>query len=133
MKKILVALGTRPEAIKLAPLIRNLKVQDFKVEVVSTGQHTDLVSSMLDLFSIQPDHVLSVQKVAKTLPQIVASVLKSAEVVLERTQPDLVIVQGDILLLHLPLRSPHFTTTSKLRTLRLDLEVMMRCRHFLKN
>jgi UDP-N-acetylglucosamine 2-epimerase len=107
-------------------------VQDFKVEVVSTGQHADLVSSMFDLFSIQPDHVLSVQKVAKTLPQIVASVLKNAEVVLERTQPDLVIVQGDTASAF-PSRSPHFTTTSKLRTLRLDLEVMMRCRHFLKN
>jgi UDP-N-acetylglucosamine 2-epimerase (non-hydrolysing) len=96
LKKILVVLGTRPEAIKLAPVILQLKkIQGFDVEVVSTGQHTNLVNTMLDLFSVQADMVFNTLEVAKTLPQVVSNVLKDAEVVIERTQPDLVIVQGD--------------------------------------
>jgi UDP-N-acetylglucosamine 2-epimerase (non-hydrolysing) len=96
MKKIMVVLGTRPEAIKLAPVIKALeKVGDFEVEVISTGQHTDLVNSMLDLFAIRATRQLNTLEVAKTLPAIMATVLKDAEVELNRARPDLVIVQGD--------------------------------------
>lgn len=95
--KIAVVLGTRPEAIKLAPVIRALEDRADRTEtlVVSTGQHREMLKQVLDLFRITPHHDLELQRHAQTLDHIVASVLEGLGKVLRAESPDAVIVQGD--------------------------------------
>lgn len=96
MKKLLFVFGTRPEAIKMAPLIiackKNIK---FEVKICLTGQHKEMLQQMLDFFKIKGDYNLELMKPEQTLFGITADGLRSIEKVLGEYSPDLVLVQGD--------------------------------------
>jgi len=97
MKKVLFVFGTRPEAIKLAPVIQSMKKQkdDFEVEVCVTAQHREMLDQVLDFFKIIPDFDLNLMKNNQFLFDLTANTLKNLDAVLEEVQPDWVIVQGD--------------------------------------
>ena len=97
MKKLLVIFGTRPEAIKLAPLIKESgKYPDrWNVKVCITAQHREMLDQVLSFFKIKADHDLALMKPDQTLFDITAKGLKGLEPVLNTEKPDLVIVQGD--------------------------------------
>lgn len=97
MKKILFIFGTRPEAIKMAPLIKEFQGRDdkFTVKVCVTGQHKEMLYQVLDFFSIIPDYDLSIMKPNQTLFGVTASIFEKLEPVLDEVQPDVVFVQGD--------------------------------------
>jgi len=91
---ICVILGTRPEAIKLAPVIQILRPV-FKTTVILTGQHKEMVAQVMDLFDLQSDRNLEIMKPKQTLTQITCGTLEGLEQVFTEIQPDLVLVQGD--------------------------------------
>jgi len=93
----MVVLGTRPEAIKLAPVILDLRAHpaDFRTTVVATAQHREIMDQALSLFGIKPDHDLGVMTRRQTLDQITIRILRGMRPVLERRRPDLVLVEGD--------------------------------------
>lgn len=93
MKKLLFCLGTRPEAIKLAPLIVEAKNNNFQVNVLNTGQHKDLVKPVLDLFNIESDFWL--ESISSNLNEFTGNTILKLDRILATSQPDLVIVQGD--------------------------------------
>ncbi len=94
--KILVAFGTRPEAIKMAPLVRMLKKDDRLVcRVVVTAQHREMLDQVLQLFDIVPDHDLNIMQAGQTLFDITGRALAGLQGVLEAERPDLVLVHGD--------------------------------------
>ncbi len=95
--KTAIILGTRPEAIKLAPLIRRLGEQParFKPTTIVTAQHREMLDQVLDLFSIQPEHDLHIIRPRQTLAQITANAVTGLHEVLVQTRPDFVVVQGD--------------------------------------
>jgi len=96
MKKILVVFGTRPEAIKMAPLVRELhKHIEFETKVCVTAQHREMLDQVLVFFSIQPDYDLDLMKVNQTLNQLSARILTAIDDVLIDFAPDLVLVHGD--------------------------------------
>ncbi len=89
-------LGTRPEAIKLAPVILAFRAApDFRTRVVLTGQHREMVSQVMELFSIQADHDLALMAPKQTLTHITCAALQGLQKELEEHRPDLVLVQGD--------------------------------------
>ncbi len=95
-RKILVLFGTRPEAIKLAPVIRELKKNcAFQTIVVSSGQHTDLLAPFLKIFDIETDYDLHVMTANQTTNAVCAKVLSSFDTVLGKENPEAVLVQGD--------------------------------------
>lgn len=94
--KVLSIFGTRPETIKMAPVIKELsRRSSFEHKVIITGQHKEMVQHYLDLFSIIPDHDLSIMEKEQTLNTIVINILKKLPVLLNEIQPDVVLVQGD--------------------------------------
>ncbi len=94
--KVLVILGTRPEAIKLFPVIRALVVEPrLKVRVVTTGQHREMVDQILGPFGIVPDHDLDIMRPDQSLNAIVCRVLPLLEALYVQERPRLVLVQGD--------------------------------------
>lgn len=94
--KVLVLFGTRPEAIKLAPVISELrKIPHFKTIVVSSSQHTDLLKPFLKIFQIETDYDLQVMKNNQTPNQVLAKTIESLDKVLESENPDLLLIQGD--------------------------------------
>lgn len=97
VRKILVVLGTRPEAIKLAPVISALRARphQFAVSVCSSGQHRELLSQALSSFAMTPDINLEVMGPDQTLPNLTARLVRGLSEVVVRTCPDLVLVQGD--------------------------------------
>lgn len=96
MKKILFVFGTRPEAIKLAPVIARFREDpSLLARVAVTGQHRGLLDQALDAFSIQPDHDLNVMQPGQTLYSSTSKILAALESVLISEQPDMVMVQGD--------------------------------------
>lgn len=97
MKKILFVFGTRPEAIKMAPLIKELQSRKdkFDVKVCVTGQHKEMLYQVLHFFSIKPDYDLEVMQPNQTLFGVTASIFSKLEPVLDEVQPDVVLVQGD--------------------------------------
>lgn len=96
MKKILVVFGTRPEAIKMCPLVNKLKKETcFQTIVCVTGQHKEMLKQVLDVFSIFPDYDLNIMQAGQTLYDVTEGVLKGMEGVLCKEQPDLVLVHGD--------------------------------------
>lgn len=96
MKKILLAFGTRPEAIKMCPLVRELRTRrEIRTVVCVTGQHREMLDQILATFSVVPDYDLSVMKDAQTLFDVTAGVLNGMKSVLETEKPDIVLVQGD--------------------------------------
>lgn len=95
MRKILVIFGTRPEAIKLCPVVLNLRQQQFSVRVCVTGQHRQMLDQVLAAFDVAPDHDLNLMLPGQTLFQSTSRILAALEPVLASERPDLVIVQGD--------------------------------------
>ena len=93
--KILVLFGTRPEAIKLAPVIYELKKRDFQVVSVSSSQHKDLLAPFLEILEIKVDHNLQVMTANQTLNQICSRVMTKLDRILNVERPDLILVQGD--------------------------------------
>jgi UDP-N-acetylglucosamine 2-epimerase (non-hydrolysing) len=95
-KNVMVVIGTRPEAIKMAPVVFALKESDFlNPIVVSTGQHTDLLRTALNVFGIVPDIELSVMTPSQTLATTAAKIIERFEQVLSKEKPAAVLVQGD--------------------------------------
>lgn len=89
-------LGTRPEAIKLAPVVRALESQpDFITRICVTGQHLDLVEQALGVFGLRPHHDLRVMRARQSLSAVAARVLHRLPPVIRRERPDWVLVQGD--------------------------------------
>ncbi len=94
--KILIALGTRPEAIKLAPVIQAFRRSpDFTTQVILTGQHREMVEQVMHLFDLQADCDLGIMKHQQTLTDITCGSLQGLEGFLQETTPNLLIVQGD--------------------------------------
>ena len=96
MERIMVIMGTRPEAIKLCPLILELKRRKrFEVLVCSTGQHRSMLDGVLRAFSIKPDFDLDVMRTGQTLSSVSARILNGLDEIFTAERPELVIVQGD--------------------------------------
>lgn len=96
VKNVMLIFGTRPEAIKLSPLIHELKKRSqLRILVCVTGQHKEILDDVLELFKITPDYNLSVMKKQQTLGEITAQILLGLDMVLKKEQPDLVLVHGD--------------------------------------
>ena len=96
-KKVMVVFGTRPEAIKMAPLVHALKAvpEQFEVQVCVTAQHRHMLDQVLNVFDIIPDIDLDIMKTAQSLSQITAIVLQGIQEELTNNKPDLVLVHGD--------------------------------------
>lgn len=96
-KKVLLVFGTRPEAIKMAPLALQLKQQEdgFDTKVCVTGQHRQMLDQVLELFNLTPDFDLNLMKPGQTLSDITSGVLKGLEQVFAEWTPDVVLVHGD--------------------------------------
>src|SRR5206468_4461688 len=92
---ILVSLGTRPEAIKLAPVITELRRRQMAVRVVTTAQHRELLDQVLRIFAIQPDLDLNLMRPRHTLAELSGRVLVAMDQLLASDPPDIVLVQGD--------------------------------------
>ena len=97
MKKILLVFGTRPEAIKMAPLVKEfLKYpKDFKTIVCVTGQHREMLDQVLEIFEITPDYDMKIMKHGQDLYDVTAKVLIGMRDILKETNPDIVFVHGD--------------------------------------
>ena len=96
MKKILLVFGTRPEAIKMCPLVNELKTRkDMRTVVCVTGQHRQMLDQVLETFNVVPDHDLSIMKERQTLFDVTTNILNRIKVVLETEKPDVVLVHGD--------------------------------------
>ena len=96
MKKILTVIGTRPEAIKMAPLIISLsKNKLFNSKLCITGQHKEMLDQVLNLFQIQPDYDLNIMKKDQSLNNITSLIIEGMQPILEDFQPDLLLVHGD--------------------------------------
>lgn len=93
--KVLVCFGTRPELIKFAPMIKALENRGIDLVTVNTGQHTDLLEPLFELFGIRPDHNLQAMVAGQSLNALGSRLLSSLDPVLEAEKPDLVLVQGD--------------------------------------
>jgi UDP-N-acetylglucosamine 2-epimerase (non-hydrolysing) len=95
-KRILFIFGTRPEAIKMAPIIRSMKASErFSVKICVTAQHREMLDQVLEFFKIVPDHDLNLMKPGQTLFDITAISLKALEDTIRFEQPDIIMVQGD--------------------------------------
>lgn len=97
MKKIILVFGTRPEAIKMAPLVKELEKypDEFRTIVCVTGQHREMLDQVLHLFEIKPEYDLNIMKQGQTLYDITSRVLCEFGKVLQKERPDLVLVHGD--------------------------------------
>ena len=97
MKKILIVFGTRPEAIKMAPLVKALqkRADIFETRVCVTAQHRGMLDQVLDLFGLKPDHDLDLMQPGQNLTELTMRVLSGMADVLAAEQPDLVFVHGD--------------------------------------
>lgn len=94
--KVMVVFGTRPEAIKLAPVIDALRAQpSVQLRVVSTSQHRELLQQALDVFGVTPDIDLSVMRPGQTLEELTVRVLPAMQAALQAERPDVLVVQGD--------------------------------------
>ncbi|ACY34963.1 non-hydrolyzing UDP-N-acetylglucosamine 2-epimerase [Comamonas thiooxydans] len=94
--KVLIVFGTRPEAIKMAPIIKAFeKNSEFEVNVCVTAQHRQMLDQVLDLFEIQPKYDLNLMRPGQTLTDITINVLKGMDEVLNEEKPDWVLVHGD--------------------------------------
>lgn len=96
MKKIMLVFGTRPEAIKMCPLVNELKSRkNINTVVCVTGQHREMLDQVLETFNIVPEYNLSIMKVKQTLFDITTNILNRIKEVLEEVKPDVVLVHGD--------------------------------------
>lgn len=96
MKKVMLVFGTRPEAIKMCPLVNELKKREgIETLVCVTGQHRQMLDQVLDTFEVQPDYDLSIMKKSQTLFDITTEILNHIKSILEKEKPDIVLVHGD--------------------------------------
>lgn len=95
MKKVLICFGTRPEAIKMCPLVNELKTRDLEVVVCVTGQHRQMLDQVLEVFNVEPDYNLAIMKERQSLFDITTNILERIKTVLEKEKPDVVLVHGD--------------------------------------
>jgi UDP-N-acetylglucosamine 2-epimerase (non-hydrolysing) len=97
MKKLLIVFGTRPEAVKLAPLVHAIRRErrQFRLSVCVTGQHRGMLKQVLDFFDIRPDHDLKIMRTQQDPFDITAACVRRMRPVLLEEKPDLVVVQGD--------------------------------------
>lgn len=97
MKKIMLVFGTRPEAIKMAPLVKEFRKypEKFETIVCVTGQHREMLDQVLRLFNIEPDYDLNIMKQGQDLYDVTARILTGMRNILQEVQPDLVLVHGD--------------------------------------
>ena len=96
MKTVMLVFGTRPEAIKMCPLVKELKARkNLKTVVCVTGQHREMLSQVLDAFEVAPDYDLSIMRTNQTLFDITSNILDRIKCVLEIEHPDVVLVHGD--------------------------------------
>src|SRR5260370_34600290 len=97
MRKILLIFGTRPEAIKLCPVIRSLRgpPAHFDVTVCVRGQHREMLDQVLEAFEVKPDYDLDIMLPGQTLFESTSRILAGLEQVFKDARPDLAIVQGD--------------------------------------
>lgn len=95
-KKIMTVFGTRPEAIKMAPVVKQLVADEQTIPItVVTGQYREMLQQVLDIFQIKPDYDLAIMEKNQSLEQITSKVLLGLAPILEREQPDLFLVHGD--------------------------------------
>lgn len=96
MKKVMLVFGTRPEAIKMCPLVKEMKTrEELKTVVCVTGQHRQMLDQVLDAFHVTPDYDLAIMKDKQTLFDITTNILNGIGEVLDEVQPDVVLVHGD--------------------------------------
>lgn len=96
MKKIMLVFGTRPEAIKMCPLVNELKKRSgIKTIVCVTGQHKQMLNQVLKVFNVKPDYDLSIMKEGQTLFDITSGILEKIKGVLQKEKPDICLVHGD--------------------------------------
>ncbi len=96
MKKILIIFGTRPEAIKMAPLVHSFaKDERVDLKVCVTAQHREMLDQVMDLFKIKPDFDLDIMKTKQTMSEIISNIILKLEPIIENYNPDLVLVHGD--------------------------------------
>lgn len=96
MKKVMIVFGTRPEAIKMCPLVKELKSRKgIEAIVCVTGQHRQMLDQVLEAFDVQPDYDLSIMKDKQTLFDITTGILEKIKAVLDEVKPDVVLVHGD--------------------------------------
>lgn len=96
MKTVMLVFGTRPEAIKMCPLVNELKTRtNINTVVCVTGQHRQMLDQVLEAFKIEPDYDLSIMKDKQTLFDITTNILNRIKAVLEEVKPDVVLVHGD--------------------------------------
>ncbi|MGL5057303.1 MAG: non-hydrolyzing UDP-N-acetylglucosamine 2-epimerase [Fusobacteriaceae bacterium] len=93
--KIGLIFGTRPEAIKMAPVYHELKKSSIDVKVISTGQHKEMLYQVLDLFGIKPDYELNIMKEGQGLSELTSRLIKKVEEVVKLEKLDFILVQGD--------------------------------------
>lgn len=96
MKKVMLVFGTRPEAIKMCPLVNELKKrEELQTVVCVTGQHRQMLDMVLEAFDVTPDYDLSIMKDKQTLFDVITNILNRIKEVLEKEKPDVVLVHGD--------------------------------------
>lgn len=96
MKKVMLVFGTRPEAIKMCPLVNELKCRkEIETVVCVTGQHRQMLDQVLEAFDVVPDYDLSIMKDRQTLFDVTTNILNRIKEVLEKVHPDVVLVHGD--------------------------------------
>lgn len=96
MKKIMVIFGTRPEAIKMAPLVKEIDHNaQLEANIVITAQHRDMLDSVLNIFDIQADHDLNIMKNQQTLASLTANTLAKLDDIINIEKPDMILVHGD--------------------------------------
>ena len=96
MRKVILVFGTRPEAIKMCPLVNELKSRpELETKVCVTGQHRQMLDVVLDVFGVKPDYDLSIMKDKQTLFDVTTNILERIKTVLEEEKPDVVLVHGD--------------------------------------
>ena len=96
MKKVMLVFGTRPEAIKMCPLVKELKTRNnIDVKVCVTGQHKEMLQQVLECFEVVPDYNLEIMKDKQTLFDITTNIISKIKPVLEKEKPDIILVHGD--------------------------------------
>ena len=96
MKTVMLVFGTRPEAIKMCPLVNELKSRkNINTVVCVTGQHRQMLDQVLQAFNVEPDYDLSIMKDKQTLFDVTVNILSRIKEVLEEVKPDVVLVHGD--------------------------------------
>ena len=96
MKTVMLVFGTRPEAIKMCPLVKELKTRkSLRTLVCVTGQHRQMLDQGLTAFEVEPDYDLSIMREGQTLFDVTVNILQSLPAVLTKEKPDMVLVHGD--------------------------------------